>query len=286
MNPAWLASYLAVIDTGGFRAAAARLGVTQGAVSQQVRRLETELGATLIHRDPAGCRPSPGTETFLRYARTLTDLSDRAARLFTDPELVVGAASNIGIYLLQPALKTIGDSHAGRYRIRQYLGTNTDVITELADGGADVALTEWWQRKPGFEATPWREEELVVITGPGHPWAARDSVSLGELAGQTLLGGEPATGTGTLLRAAPGGTVLPATVNLGSTAAVKEAVHAGLGISLVLVGTVTAETSTGRLRALTVDGPPLRKTLWAAHRAALAPDDPAALFTRSLISGG
>lgn len=284
MNPAWLASYLAVIDTGGFRAAAASLGVTQGAVSQQVRRLEAELGATLVHRDPAGCRPVPGTETFLRYARTLVDLSDRAARLFTDPELVVGAASNIGIYLLQPLLKTIGDTHAGRYRIRQHLGTNTDVIGQLADGGVDVAITEWWQHKPGFEATAWREEELVVIVGPGHPWSGRDNVAVDELADQTLLGGEPATGTGTLLRTALGGTAgLPATVNLGSTAAVKEAVQAGLGVSLVLAGTVTAETESGRLHALALEGPPLRKTLWAAHRASLAADDPAALFTRSLV---
>jgi LysR family transcriptional regulator, transcriptional activator of the cysJI operon len=284
VNLASVAAYLAVIDTGGFRAAAHRLGVTQGAVSQQVRRLETEVGASLIHRDPAGCRPAPGSEAFARYARTLADVADRAARLFHDPELVVGAASNIGIYLLQPLVKAIGDLHAGRYRIRQYLGTNSDVLDRLALGELDVAITEWWDQRPGFDATIWRHEDLVVIVGPAHPWSRRRSVTIDELAGQTILGGEPASGTGTLLKTVHGTAQLPAPVNLGSTAAVKEAVHAGLGVSLVLAGAAQTEIHAGRLHALTVDGPGLRKALWIAHRQALVPNDPAALFTHALLT--
>lgn len=264
LNLTSVAAYLAVIETGGFRAAAVRLGVTQGAVSQQVRRLESELGASLIQRDPGCCRPASGTDAFERYARTLVDVAGRAERLFTDPELVVGAASNIGIYLLQPLLKAISDAHAGRYRIRQYLGTNRDVIGRLVLGDIAVALTEWWEQRPGFDAAVWREEPLVVIVGPGHPWTNRTTVSVDDLASQTILGGEPASGTGTLLRDVLGADAgrLPATVNLGSTAAVKEAVHAGLGISLVLHSAADADRQAGRLHTLTIDGPPLRKALW------------------------
>jgi len=72
--------------------------------------------------------------------------------------LVVGAASNIGIYLPQPVIKSIGHAHAGRYRIRQRMGTNREVLDELCAGVVDVALTEWWDQRPGFEATPWRDE--------------------------------------------------------------------------------------------------------------------------------
>jgi phosphonate dehydrogenase len=286
VNTAQVAAYLAVIDTGGFRSAAARLGVTQGAVSQQVRRLEAELGASLIQRGPAGCRPAPGTEAFARYARTLADVADRAARLFRDPELVVGAASNIGTYLLQPLIKTISDRHSGRYRIRQYLGSNSDVLDRLVLGAADIAITEWWDHRPGFEATRWRDEDLVVIAGPGHRWWHRRSVTVADLAGETILGGEPASGTATLLRTVLGdaATSLPAAVNLGSTAAVKEAVHAGLGVSLVLAASVQPDVASGRLRALPLDGPALRKSLWIARPAALTPGDPAALFTRAFLA--
>ena len=286
MNLNQLTAYVAVLDTGGFRAAAAHLGVTQGAVSQHVRRLEAELGTSLIERTSTRCVPAPASAAFDRYARTLLELADRAARLFSDPELVVGAASNIGIYLLQPAIKSISHAHAGRYRIRQRMGTNREVLDELTTGGVDVALTEWWDQRPGLEATPWRDEPLVVIVGPDHPWAGRSGVSVDELAGETLLGGEPASGTGTLLHRTLGADAarLPAAVNLGSTAAVKAAVQAGLGVSLVLAAAADAEVAAGRLHTLALDGPPLHKTLWVSHRRTLVASDPVAAFRQALLA--
>jgi DNA-binding transcriptional LysR family regulator len=286
MNLNQLAAYVAVLDTGGFRAAAERLGVTQGAVSQHIRRLEAELGISLIERASTGCVPAPASAAFERYARTLLELAGRASRLFSDPELVVGAASNIGIYLLQPLIKSIGHAHAGRYRIRQRMGTNREILDDLCDGAIDVALTEWWDRRPGYEATPWRDEPLVVIVGPDHPWRNRTAVTVDDLAGETLLGGEPASGTGTLLHSVLGADAarLPPAVNLGSTAAVKAAVQAGLGASLVLAAAAEAEAAAGRLRILALDGPPLRKTLWVSHRRALVPSDPAAAFTQALLA--
>lgn len=285
MNLNQIAAYVAIVDTGGFRAAAARLGVTQGAVSQHLRKLETELGATVIQRDPVRCVPAPAHAEFERYARTLLDVAERATRLFSDPELVVGSASNIGTYLLQPLIKAIGEAHADRYRIRQVLGTNSDIVDRLGNGQVDVALTEWWDRRPGYEATPWRDEPLVVIVGPGHRWAGRASVTVDELAGEAMLGGEPATGTGTLLREVLGEDAqrLPPAVNLGSTAAVKAAVQAGLGISLVLAAAASNEVASGQLHTLTLEGPPLRKRLWAVHRAALVPTDPAAAFAQAIV---
>jgi DNA-binding transcriptional LysR family regulator len=286
MNLNQVAAYVAVLDTGGFRAAAARLGVTQGAVSQHIRRLEAELGTRLIERASTNCVPAPASAAFERYARALLELADRAARLFSDPELVVGAASNVGIYLLQPVIKSIGHAHAGRYRIRQRMGTNREVLDELCAGVVDVALTEWWDHRPGFEATPWRDEPLVVIVGPDHPWADRASVTVDDLAAETLLGGEPASGTGTLLHNTLGADAvrLPAAVNLGSTAAVKAAVQAGLGVSLVLAAAADAEVAAGRLHTLALDGPPLRKTLWVSHRRALVAPDPAAAFSKALLA--
>ncbi len=286
MNLNQLAAYVAVLDTGGFRAAAERLGVTQGAVSQHIRRLEAELGTSLITRASTECVPTPSSAAFERYARALLELADRATRLFNDPELVVGAASNIGIYLLQPLIKSISHAHAGRYRIRQRMGTNREVLDELEAGVVDVALTEWWDQRPGFRGTPWRDEPLVVIVGPEHRYAGRKRVSVDELAGETLLGGEPASGTGTLLHRTLGADAarLPAAVNLGSTAAVKAAVQAGLGVSLVLAAAADAEVAAGRLHTLTLAGPPLRKTLWLSHRRALVASDPAAAFSQALLA--
>lgn len=285
MNLTHLKTYLAVVDCGGFRPAASQLGVTQGAVSQQIAKLETELRTSLIERGHRECRPTPGTEVFARYARTLLDLADRAARVLDDPVLIVGAASNIGIYLLQPAMKSIGDALSEHFRIRQRLGPNAEILEGLETGAIDVAITEWWDHRPGFDATVWREEDLVIIVGPRHEWRQRRTVTVAALAEQTILGGEPSSGTGTLLRSALGEAAddLPATINLGSTAAVLEAVHAGLGISLVLAGAADAHLKDGRLHALRLASTSLRKSLWAVHRRGLLQQDPAALFTDALL---
>jgi DNA-binding transcriptional LysR family regulator len=126
----------------------------------------------------------------------------------------------------------------------------------------------------------------VVIVGPDHPWPGRARVSVDELAAQTIFGGQPTSGTGTPLQNVLGQAAarMPATVNLGSTAAGKEAVHAGLGISLVLASAADTDRRAGRLHTLAIDGPPLRKALWHAHRGTLVPEDPAALFTRALAT--
>lgn len=71
---------------------------------------------------------------------------------------------------------------------------------------------------------------------------------------------------------------------LGSTAAVKEAVHAGLGLSFVLASAADTDRRAGRRHTLAIDGPPLRKALWLAQRGALVPEDPAALFTHALAT--
>jgi DNA-binding transcriptional LysR family regulator len=286
MNLSHVGAYLAVLDTGGFRSAAVRLGVTQGAISQQIARLEAELGATLIQRGPGECRPAPGTEVFTRYARGLLELAERARGVLTDPVLVVGAASNIGIYLLQPLVKAIGDEHANHYRVRQRLGPNAEIVECLQTGAIDVAITEWWDHRPGFEATMWREEDLIVIVGPGHSWWQRATVTLDELAGETILGGEPTSGTGTLLRTALGAAAdhLPTAINLGSTAAVKEAVHAGLGVSLVLAGAAENDVQHGRLHALQLEGTSLCKPLWVTRRRGLTRQDPAVLFTEAILA--
>ena len=107
-----------------------------------------------------------------------------------------------------------------------------------------------------------------------------------ELADQTILGGEPSSGTGILLtqRLAEKAALLPTPIGLGSTAAVKEAVHAGGGISLVLRGTAAAELQAGRLHALQLQDVELTKTLWIAHRAALVPEDPIIRFRTALTN--
>jgi LysR family transcriptional regulator, low CO2-responsive transcriptional regulator len=283
-----LAAFLAVLETRNFRAAARRLGHAQPTVSQHVKRLETALGTPLVERRSDGCRPTPAGNLFRPYAENLLRLAERArAALAGERRLVIGAATNIAVYMLQPAIRAFENAAEG-VAVDLTIGRNPEIVARLEDGVLDLALLEWWDGRPGFTALPWREEELVVILAPDHRWAGRHAITIAELAGAPLIGGEPGTGTGRVLAEAlrRSGVTLEVTRSLGSTEAVKRAVQAGNGVSIVLASTVLQEVSTGQLAALSIAGASLRKTLFAVFRARLSEEAPACRFLARLVRLG
>lgn len=267
LNLVLVRSFLTLVRTKSFQAAAEELRIAQPTVSQHIQKLEEQLGARLFHRARAGCEPTEQALAFLPHAESLLRLNDRALAAVKGERLRVGASSNIGIYLLQPYVKTFLD-HRVPTGFELEIDRNPVIADRLETGELDVALLEWWDDRPGFNALRWRSEPVVLIVPPGHPLAATPALRREQLAGVELLGGEPGTGTGRLLKAYFGDRVaLPrVSLQLGSTEAVKQAVKAGVGVSLVLQAAVAAEAAAGSLRTVRLDEPPLRKELFVVRR--------------------
>jgi len=177
---------------------------------------------------------------FLPFAKALLRLEERAHAALDRGNLAIGASSNIGVYLLQPLVRAFGAAQPSIGPIDIRIGTNPETARRLEDAEVDIALMEWWDDRPGFEATVWRREKLVVIVPPEHPWARRRSVDKAMLLREPMIGGEPGTGTARLLQRTFGvdASSLKIGLELGSTEAVKQAVRAGLGISITLAGAV------------------------------------------------
>ena len=261
LNLAHARTFLAVLDENGFRAAARRLRLSPSTILEHVRQLEAELTAQLLTRGADSVAPTPQGAAFAPLARALVDTAARARDVITTTPLRIAAATNVGTYLLQSMLASF--QTADPCRIELWIGANPDVGQRLAAGRTDVALMEWWDGRAGFTATTWRREPLVVIVSPGHPWATRREIAARELVGMPILGGEPGTGTGSLLREAlrPLSGQLTTIGGFGSTEAVKRAVRAGRGISLVIASAVADEVETGRLIALRVADADLAKDM-------------------------
>lgn len=260
LNLQHLETLLALVESGNFGAAADRLGMAQSTVSQHLKRLEHALGVMLIVRGQRGCRPTRPALRILARAKGLLRLEDDLVRAVTMGALRLGACSNIGVYLLPDLLR--GFRAQGGPQPEVLIASNPDVVVRLERAEVDVALMEWWDEREGFAARPWRSEPLVVIAAPGHPLSRLAAVSRAQLAQMALIGGEAGTGTGRLLRAYfDGGPMPTVAMQLGSTEAVKRAVEAGLGVSLVLGCAVRQEVREGRLRALPLEDQPLHKSL-------------------------
>jgi len=280
-----VATFLAVVRQGGFREAARHTGLSQPAVTQQVKRLEQALNVTLVLRRNSGSMLTPEGATFLPYAEQLVRAGERAKALFEPGSLRVGASSNAGIYLLQPRLRAYRD--AVEHELDLVINDNRHIVNLLQNFEIDVAVMEWWDQRPGFSAQVWHREELVVIVPPDHPWARQRSIPSHWLLGETLLGGEGGNGTGRLLRTHYGEAArsIGVSMQLGSTEAVKHAVRAGLGISLVMASAVADEHRHGSLRAIPIEGAHLCKDLYVVCRDHLQPGAPALRFQEFLADG-
>ena len=267
MNLKHLEAFLAVVETGGIGAAAAKLDRPQPTLSHQLRTLEEDLGVQLLER---GGHYAPTAEGHLLVpiAERMLKLAAEAHSALSTPDCRVAAASNIGTYLLQPVARAYRETQANA-GLNIWIGRNPEALERLDDGLSDIALTEWWDDRPGFTATPWYRDPLVVITSPDHPLAAHGRITPRQLLAERMVGGESGTGTGRILRMALKSLSdeLKVDETLGSTAAVKEAVKAGSGVSVVGASVVREELANGNLVSLALSGRKMEKTYFAVRRA-------------------
>jgi LysR family transcriptional regulator, transcriptional activator of the cysJI operon len=277
LDLAQLETLLALVESGNFGKAAKSVGLAQSTVSEQLRRLEAALGTPLIIRGRRGCRPTAAALQLLPYAKSLLRLEQRVVEAVGERALRLGACSNVGIYMLPRLLRDF--QTAGGKPPEVMIGSNPQTVRQLETAELDAALLEWWDEREGFRWQPWCSEPLVVIVAPSHPLSGAPALSRGDLARLPLIGGEDGTGTGRLLRSYFGDRPLPRiSMRLGSTEAVKRAVAAGLGASLVLACTIEEEVRDGRLRAIPLRDHPLRKSLLLVWRNDLPADVPLLRF--------
>jgi LysR family transcriptional regulator, low CO2-responsive transcriptional regulator len=279
-------TFLAVLSERGFRAAARDLKLSPSTVVEHIKQLEEDLAAPLLVRRHGLVELTSQGAAFAPLARAMLDTAARSRAIIARPALHVAASSNIGTYLLQSILTAFQASDP--LAVDLWIGPNHEVAERLTNGSADAALMEWWSDRPDFRQHRWRREPLVVIVAPDHPWATRTTIEASELAGQPLLGGEPGTGTNAVLRKqlGPLADKLTAVRGLGSTEAVKRAVRAGRGISLVIEAAVSDEVRAGQLVALPLNGVELAKDLKIISPSGLPEAAPAMRFISFVLEEG
>jgi DNA-binding transcriptional LysR family regulator len=264
-----LESFVTAAEAGSVTAAARHLGLSQPTITQRLQRLEAHIGRPLMIRGAAGTILTTDGARLLPLARALLRLDEQIAPA-GDVPLRLGACSNIGIFLLPEILASFSASGGALPELR--IGSNPEIGAALEAGELDVALLEWWDGRRGFEAVNWRDEPLVAILPPDDPLALDDAVALVALRGRRLLGGEAGTGTGRLVRSGlKDGVPLETAMSLGSTEAVKRAVAAGLGTSLIMAACADAVAHRYAVRPLS---PPLSKTLQLIWREGIDPGAP------------
>ncbi|MFD9907288.1 LysR family transcriptional regulator [Streptomyces sp. NPDC059063] len=182
--------FAAVADEGGFSRAAERLGIVQSAVSQQVRRLERELGVALFHRSTRSVELSAAGERLLPEARAVLAAAERTRQVAADLASGDGGLLRLGAVQgpgdrVQRLLAELADA-APRLHVRLRRLDLADRLAAVRSGELDAALVRAVAKAPGLELLPVWSDPLYVALPSGHPLAGDASLRLEQLAGLPL----------------------------------------------------------------------------------------------------
>lgn len=259
--------FVKVAEFGSFSRAAEALFLTQPTVSEHVRALEDELGVQLLDRLGRGATPTRAGTLLLGYARRLLALSREAAQAIEQfqgrvtGELTIGGSSIPGEYVMPELIGVFRGKHPD-VRLSLLIGSSREVQAWVEDGRVEIGVVGAPPASRVLEARPLMADELVLVVGAEHPWAARQSVSLGDLREEPMIVRERGSGSRETFEQALAGAGLDLGAfrvvgEIASTQAVKQAVRAGVGVSLISRRAVEDECRAGllacvRIRDLTV----------------------------------
>jgi DNA-binding transcriptional LysR family regulator len=230
-----LRSFVSVVDAGGFTRAGERVHRTQSTVSQQIKRLEEDVGQPLLIRSGKDVTPTEAGERLLSYARRLLSLAEEARDVLSRPgsegAIRIGITEDFAAYRLTKLLATFARSHPN-LRLDVRSGQSLFLYRDLERGDLDLALIKRdASEKGGIAVWP---ERVHWVTSKSHP---RDTTT-GSLIGFA---------SGCLYRARAIHALESAGRNWhmaytsSSLAGIQAAVAAGLGLSILSEMSIQAE---------------------------------------------
>lgn len=263
MDTRQLAAFCEVVDRKSFSQAAERLGVTQPAVSLQVRSLEKRLGTRLLDRSGRRVEPTEAGHRLYRAAQRMLALEGQLyEELAGDDgalrgELVLGASTGPGGTVVPVLLGEFQREHPELSVVLSISDTNR-VIEQVADRELELGIVGAAPKHRGVVFEPFFRDEVILVVPPGHRFAG-EPISLEELRGEPLILMQEGAGVRQViedeLRHGPIRLRdLDVRLELGLQESVKSAVVAGYGVTFISRSGVEAELAAGTLAAARVKG--------------------------------
>jgi DNA-binding transcriptional LysR family regulator len=271
MDTRQLQAFCEVVERKSFSLAAERLGVTQPAVSLQVRSLEKRLGTQLLDRSgrrveptEAGLRLYRGAQRLLALEEEITsELAEEATGALAGT-FEIGASTGPGGVVLSQLLCQFAAVHSSLHIALSVFDTQT-VVERVADRTLELGVVGAAPRHRGVEYEPFFHDTVILACPPGHAFAGR-TVTLDDLRGETLIVMQEGAGVrqmiedelrsaGTRLRD------LDVRLELGLQESVTSAVRSGYGVTFISRSAVENDLAAGTLVEARVAGLELEREI-------------------------
>jgi len=264
MDTRQLAAFCTVVERRSFSQAADRLGVTQPAVSLQVRSLEKRLGTQLLDRSGRRVEPTEAGWQLYRGAQRMLALEDQLlADVASSSEgaiagdLVLGASTGPAAVAVPVVL---GEFQRQNPETRVFLTVSDthSIVERVAARDLELGIVGAARRHRGVRFEPFFSDEVILVCPPGHRLAGR-SVTLAELRAEQLILMQDGAGVRQIVEDAlrrQGVKLrdLDVRLELGLQESVRRAVEAGYGVTFISRTAVEAELDAGRLAEARVEG--------------------------------
>jgi DNA-binding transcriptional LysR family regulator len=268
-----LRALAAIAETRTFTAAAARVHVTQAAISMQIRQLELETGTPLFVRTPRHSVLTHAGELLLERARRILREHDAALGELAElsgtshGRLRLGSASAMFSSDQLPLILKELRMRCEHVEVTVTSGTSDALVRQITAGELDIAFISLPVEARGVQTELLLKDELIAIANPDHPLAHKRVISAFELAGQKLILGERGGNTRRLIDGffAEAGLHPVVAMELSRLTSIKRMVESGMGVGIVPVRSALEEIAEGRLVRWWIEGAQINSELGFAY---------------------
>jgi DNA-binding transcriptional LysR family regulator len=287
MDTRQLAAFCAVVERRSFSQAAERLGVTQPAVSLQIRALEKRLGVQLFDRSGRRVEPTEAGLRLYRGAQRILALEEQVVAEVADvgDELAgrfeIGASTGPGGIVLAQRLCEFQVRHPELHVVLWVFDTQT-IVERVAARELELGVVGAARRHRGVVFEPFLHDEVILACPPGHPFAGK-TISLDELAEARLIVMQEGAGVRQLIedalhRAGVRLRDLGVRLELGLQESVMTAVRAGYGVTFISRASVEADLAAGTVGEARIAELPLEREIFLVRASGRAESRAAGAF--------
>ncbi len=271
MDTRQLQAFCEVVDRKSFSLAAEKLGVTQPAVSLQVRALEKRLGTQLLDRSGRRVEPTESGLKLYRSAQRLLALEEEIVNELAedatgalDGIFEIGASTGPGGVVLSQILCQFAEVHPALHIALSVFDTQT-VVERVADRTLQLGVVGAAPRHRGVEYEPFFKDAVVLACPPGHPFAGR-TVTLDDVRAEQLIMMQEGAGVRQMIedelrRVGSRLRDLNVRLELGLQESVTSAVRGGYGVTFISRSSVEKDLDAGMLTEARVEGLELEREI-------------------------
>lgn len=262
-----------LVESESFSRAAKLNGITQSAVSQQLRAMEKHFSILIVDRSQKQFRLTREGQKLYESAKEILYLYERLNSELQEMKKVISGTIHIstvysiGLHELPPYVKAFLSKYP-EVNIRVEYRRANNVYEDIFTNSIDLGLIAYPQQHKQLEVLPFHDDILILVVSPEHPLAGKNDITLQEIADQKFIGFEPdiPTRKATDQIFKDEGIEMDPVMEFDNVETVKRAVEINAGIAILPQTTVTREEAQGLLKVIKFKNKTFKRPLALIHR--------------------